>query len=118
LLIATALLVAGPVVAVELDKKITNLDGTAIVDDKGKEMDLTIRTVIINALMSPRADKQDETGVDKVKRAELARRVLQDKDGSYKYTAEEIALMKELINKNYPSPLVVDQAWRALESNK
>lgn len=99
--------------AADLDAKIVNLDGSALVDDKGKEVELTVRTVSVNSLMSPYQDEAQITGDEKTRRAELARR-LQSKDAG-NLTSEDIALIKKLINKFYASPLVVEQAWKALE---
>lgn len=100
--------------AADLDAKITNLDGSPLMDGD-KPVELTVRTISINALMTPSKDEQVLSGEEKLKRADLARRILNAKDGSFQMTSEEIALIKKLINHNYPSPLVVDQAWRALE---
>lgn len=119
LILAVALAVASTTSALgaNFDARITNLDGTPILDDKGKEMELTVRGICVNALMQPLSQEEQakpDSGDEKVRREALARHV-SAKDDAYKYTSEDIALMKRLVNKNYPSPLVVSQAWRALE---
>lgn len=118
LLVAAALLAtAAPARAADLDAKIINLDGSPILDDKGAAMTLTVRGICVNALMQPLAPDEQakpDSGDEKIRREALARHV-QSKDDPYKYTAEDVALMKRLVNRNYPSPLVVSQAWRALE---
>jgi hypothetical protein len=118
LLFATAaLFIVASASAADLDAKITNLDGTPILDDKGAAMTLTVRGICVNALMQPLSQEEQvkpDSGDEKIRRSALAAHV-QNKDDPYKYTAEDIALMKRLVNKNYPSPLVVSQAWRALE---
>lgn len=99
--------------AIDFDTKIVNLDGTAIVDDKGKDVTITVGTVCVNALMQPYQDEQNLAGEEKLKRMELARHV--QKRDDYKFTSEDVALMKKLVNRAYPSPLVVSQAWAELE---
>jgi hypothetical protein len=100
--------------AADFDARIVNLDGSPVTDDKGKAIELTVRSVSVNALMTPQQDEPNLTGEEKLRRAELARRIL-TKDTA-PLTAEDTALIKKLINKTYPSPLVVEQAWRALEA--
>lgn len=105
--------------AADFDVRITNLDGTPIVDEKGKELELTVRTVVVNALMSPPG--QDETnmsGEEKLRRVDLARRVAAKDANTQVFSSEDIALIKKLVNRVYPSPLVVEQSWRALETKK
>lgn len=99
--------------AADFDARIVNLDGTALVDEKGKQVELTVRTITIESLMTPYPDEQSLSGEEKLKRAELARRLQAGE--SDKFASEDIALIKKLVNKRYPSPLVVDQVWRALE---
>lgn len=107
------LVLAMPARAADFDAKIVNLDGTPIVDERGKEVELTLGRVAIEGLMTPYQDEQSLSGEEKLRRVELARRI-QAKDTG-KFAAEDIALIKKLINKRYPSPLVVEQAWRELE---
>lgn len=119
LIVAAALVLASTTGALgaNLDARITNLDGTPILDDKGTEISLTVRGVCVNALMQPLSAEEQakpDSGEEKLRREALARHVA-SKDDTYKYTSEDVALMKRLVNKNYPSPLVVSQAWRALE---
>jgi hypothetical protein len=113
---ATLLCLVGAARAADFDAKITNVDGTPLADEKGKEVTLTVRTVCLNALMAPlsQADQQKpDSGKMKVERDDLAKHVLGD-DG-YEFKSEDIALLKKLVNEFYPSPLVVAQAWAALE---
>lgn len=136
LLVLGAMLLATPALAIDFDRKIVNMDGSPILDDKGHEVELTLRSISVNALMLPLAPEEQakpDSGMEKQRRETLARHVLSaprseapksDKYASdlqkfpedkYVFTAEDIVLLKKLINNQYPSPLVVSQAWRALE---
>lgn len=130
------LICASPALAIDFDATVKNLDGTPILDEKGQPVKLTVRMACINALMSPL--KQDEqakpdSGTEKTKRNELALHVLNAPGASdeskpsktpldekrqpdhYVFTSEDIALMKRLVNDQYPSPLLVAQVWKELE---
>lgn len=100
--------------AADLDARIVNLDGGPLLDDKGKETTLTVRSIAVNSLMAPYPDEQNLSGEDKMKRVDLARR-LQDTKTKAELTSEDIVLIKRLVNKAYASPLVVEQTWKALE---
>lgn len=113
----SAVLISGAALAGDLGTSITNLDGSAVVDDKGAPINLTVRSICVNSLMAPLGQDEQakpDSGEEKVRREVLARHV-QDKDDKYKLTAEDIVLIKRLVNRNYPSPLVVSQVWRVLE---
>lgn len=99
--------------AADFDVRIVNLDGSPIVDDKGKEVELTVRSVSINALMAPYQDETNLAAEEKLKRAELAQKISKKETSDLK--SEDIALIKKLVNKFYNSPLVVKQAYDALE---
>lgn len=99
--------------AIDFDTKITELDGTAPLDDKGQAVTLTVGRICINALLQPQAGDENEAGEDKIKRGVLAERILKKED--YKFSSEEIAMMKKRVNRGNPSPLVVRQVWEALE---
>lgn len=133
-LVAAALLIATPALAIDFDQKITNLDGSAIVDDKGQEVNLTVRIACVNALMMALSSEEQgkpDSGIEKTRRDALARHVMaapykeknekslldQKKfpEDKYVFTSEDVSLMKKLVNNMYPSPLVVSQLWKALE---
>lgn len=132
--LAVALLIATPALAIDFDQKITNLDGSAILDDKGQEVNLTVRVACVNALMMAlTADEQSkaDSGIEKTRREALARHVMaapyKEKnekslldqkrfpEDKYVFTSEDVVLLKKLINNMYTSPLVVSQVWRVLE---
>jgi hypothetical protein len=114
--------------AANFNAKITNIDGSPILDDKGKAVELTVRGICMNALMAPLSAEEQakaDSGTEKTRRFELAGHVLKaaypdnakgvPAPDHYIFTAEDIALMKKLVNAQYPSPLTVTQTWRALE---
>jgi hypothetical protein len=102
-----------PALAVDFESRITELDGSAPVDDKGQPVVLTVGRVCINALMQPQTGDDSENGEDKIKRAVLAERIFKKEE--VKLTSEEIAMIKKRVNRGYSSPLVVRQVWEALE---
>lgn len=113
---ATLTLASASVQAANFDAKIVNLDGKPLLDEKGNEVGLTVRTVCVNALMAPLSQEDQakpDSGVEKTKRMEMARRIQLNEP--YTYSAEDISTLKKLINAMYSSPLVVGQAWKALE---
>jgi hypothetical protein len=110
----------GAAVAADWDYKIANMDGTPIKNEKGEPVDLTVRTIAINALMAPLTQEEQakpNSGEEKVHRGELARKILLNDPEIAMMRAEDVALIKRLVNNFYPSPLVVEQAWRALEKH-
>lgn len=134
-LVAVFVMVITPAFAIDFDQKIVNLDGSPIVDDKGKEINLTVRAVCVNALvtmLSQEEQAKPDSGYEKQRRDALARHVMaapyKEKDerslldqkkfpeDKYVFTSEDVALMKKLVNNLYPSPLVVSQVWQVLEN--
>lgn len=74
----------------------------------------TLGAVCIGALMGVYADEQALSGDDKFKRYKLAERI--SAGGEQDVSAEEIALLKKLIGKNWP-PAVLGPAYEALEQD-
>jgi len=99
--------------AVDFDARITELDGSAPIDDKGQPVVLTVGRICINALMQPQPGDENEAGEEKIKRAILAERIFKKED--VKLTSEEIAMIKKRVNRGNGSPLIVRQVWEALE---
>lgn len=79
-------------------------------DEQGNAVEATLRMAIVNALLSP---VQKETGVDKVKKYELAKKVYQNDEVDLE--SEEITLIKTRIGEVFP-PLIVGQADELLEN--
>lgn len=75
----------------------------------------TLGAVCIGALMGVYADEQGLSGEEKFKRYKLAERI--SAGGDQEVSAEDIALLKKLIAKNWP-PAVLGPAYEALEQDQ
>lgn len=80
---------------------------------KDGEKPFTLRTASVNALQHVTQNDRDISGDEKVRRYGLALRIHAEEKPDLK--SEDIALIKDLINKSYPSPVIVAQAWKVLE---
>lgn len=89
---------------IDFSKPIADLDGKPVED-------LTLRVVALNALMAMLPDEQRLPGDKKVERFALAMRV--NAGGEVDVSAEDAALMKDLIGKVYGA-LVVGRAYEML----
>ena len=79
----------------------------------------TLRKICTQALLDssvdPKTGKPEQLSADdKLKRWGIAQRI-HASNSTIDLSAEEIVLLKELINKKYPSPLTVAQAYEALD---
>ena len=79
----------------------------------------TLRKACERALLDTPADPktgrpEQLSADDKLKRWGIAQRI-HASNSTIELSAEEIVLLKELINKKYPSPLTVAQAYEALD---
>lgn len=85
------------------------------VDEKGHpiQQPFTVREMLVNALSAVYQDDNPD-GMEKMRRLRLARRCF----GATKpiaFTVDEIVLLKKLVNKCYPSPILTGQAWEILD---
>jgi len=97
--------------------KFKTLDGKIIQgDDKGKEK-FSLKDACVDSLLNPEMTPEGRPvqikGEDKLKRYLLAQKI-HASNGMIEIQSEEIALIKDLIGKSY-APLIVGQAWEALE---
>ena len=99
---------------IDFTQKLTTLDGNAMkdVDGKGDAVDATLKLAVVNALLAPQ--KEQESGVDKIKKYELAKMVFKA-EGEVDVTAEDITLIKKAVEKAFPSPIIVGQVNEMLE---
>lgn len=74
----------------------------------------TLGAVSIAALLGVYGDEQGLSGEDKFKRYQLAERL--HAGGVQDVSAEEVALIKKLVGKNWP-PAVLGPAYEALEQD-
>lgn len=72
----------------------------------------TLRAVCVGALLGVYADEQSLGGEEKFRRYQLAERL--NAGGVQEVSAEEVALLKKLVGKNWP-PAVLGPAYEALE---
>lgn len=102
---------------INFDSNFKDLDGNEVkdrqvgLDGKITESVATLGRVAANALLAITDADRDMTGEIKVKRYDLAMRVIR---GDISLKAEEVADIKAAIGKHY-SPLIVGQAWRMLD---
>jgi hypothetical protein len=88
-------------------KHITGETMQDVVD--GKAIDATVKMAIVNGLLSP---VQKESGVDKVKKYELAKRVYASDEVDL--NEDEIKLIKERVGEVF-NPVVVGQIYELLK---
>jgi len=88
-----------------IDEKLLALDGNVILDN-GKE--ISIKDILIDALMDNSAESNSITGDQKLDRYLLAIKCKQG--GEIDFTPEQIVTFKKLIGVKYP-PLVVGQLF-------
>lgn len=99
---------------VKTDVVLTNLDGEPLkdADAKGEAVDATLKMCVINALLAPAQQGQKpETGVEKLKKYNLASKVNDNEE--IELSAEEISLIKDRVGELFP-PLVVGQVFKLL----
>lgn len=87
-----------------LSQKINNFDNMPLkhVDDKGISVDLTLRTIVIEALLKPDVSDGRLNEEQKLTRFELARRV-HNSDEEVEMSEIEIDMVMEgLLKKNFP----------------
>ena len=103
--------------AINFDAKFLDLDGNEVkdrqlgADGKITENTTTLGKCAANALLALTDADKDMTGETKVKRYDLAMRVVR---GDVSLKAEDISEIKKAIGKHY-APLIVGQAWRMLD---
>lgn len=97
---------------IKVTQTLKTLGGQTMQDvDENKEViDATLRTAIVNALLAP--TKGQESGVEKVKKYELAKKVYQVDE--VELSAEDITLIKSRIGDTFSS-LIVGQCFEMLE---
>lgn len=105
---------------INFDATFKDLDGEKVVDRKleldgsVKETEATLGRVAANALLALADSDKDMSGETKVKRYDLAIRVVR---GETALKAEDIAIIKAAIGKHY-TPLIVGQAWKLLDPSE
>ncbi len=111
-LAAAFLACATPAMAIDFATPIMQMDGKTPVRQDDKTI-LTLDIMVTNVLLASFQDEPGLSGVDKVKRFNLAKRIY-DKRKDPTVSADEIALIKTLISKAY-NPLLTGRAWEILD---
>ena len=96
---------------VKVDVSLVTLDGQVMKDNdgQGKAVDATVKNAIVNAVLAP---VQNEKGVDKVAKYELAKKVYSSDEVDL--NEDEIKLIKDAVGENF-APIVVGQIYELLK---
>lgn len=79
-------------------------------DGNGNVIDATLKLALVNSILS---SVQKESGVDKVKKYELAKRVYENDEVDL--NEDEIKLIKDRVAEAFQSPLIVGQIFEILK---
>lgn len=97
-----------------LNQTLADIEGKAIPQsEQEKNVFLTLKKVIINALLGNYQDEVNLSGEEKLKRWEMALAV-KATESTIDFKSEDIALIKKLVTKLY-AVTIVGQAWKMLE---
>jgi len=95
---------------VNVNQVLKTMDGQVMKDNvDGNAVDATVKMAIVNAILSP---VKDESGVDKVKKYELAKKIYASDEVDL--DEKEIALIKERVGEGF-APIVVGQIFELLK---
>ena len=99
---------------IDFTQNLKTLGDTAMkdVDERGEAIDATLKMAAVNALLAPQKD--GETGVEKIKKYELAKMIFKA-EGEIDVTADEVVMIKKAADKAFPSPMIVGQINEMLE---
>ena len=96
---------------INVDETLKTLDGQIMMDNdgKGNAIEATVKMAIVNAVLSP-VDK--ESGVDKVKKYELAKKIYTSDEVDL--NEDDIKLIKDRVGEAFP-PVIVGQIYELLK---
>lgn len=95
---------------VKVNIPLKTLDGQNMKDSvDGQAIDATVKMIIVNAVLAP---VQNEKGVDKVVKYELAKKV--HSSDEVDLDEKEIAMIKDAVGENF-APIVVGQIFELLK---
>jgi len=95
---------------VKVNVPLKTLDGQTMRDNvDGQAVDATVRMAIVNAVLSP---VQKESGIEKVKKYELAKKIYASDEVDL--NEDEIKLIKDRVGETFP-PIVVGQIYELLK---
>lgn len=95
---------------INTNQVLRTIDGQTMkdTDSSGNAVDATVKSAIVNCILSP---VQKETGVEKVAKYELAKRIYASDEVDL--NEKEITLIKDRVGELY-SPVVVGQLYELL----
>lgn len=96
---------------INFNQTLNNITGEVL---KEGDKEITLKPIIINALMGSYEDEKTLSGEDKLARYELATKINQTEEAEI--TVEEASQIKKLVGKAY-STLIVGQVYKILEGN-
>lgn len=96
---------------VRVNETLKTMDGQVMKDNdgQGKVIDAIVKLVIVNAVLSP---VERESGVDKVKKYELAKKIYASDEVDL--NEDEIKMIKDRVGETFP-PIVVGQVYELLK---
>ena len=95
---------------VKVNVSLKTLAGETMKDSvDGEAVDATVKMVIVNAVLAP---VQNEKGVDKVIKYELAKKV--HSNDEVDLDEKEIAMIKDAVGENF-APIIVGQIYELLK---
>ena len=96
---------------VKVNVPLKTMDGQVMKDNdgEGKAIDATVKLAMVNAILSP---VQKESGIDKVKKYELAKKIYASDEVDL--NEDEIKLIKDRVGETFP-PIVVGQIYELLK---
>lgn len=95
---------------VKVNVLLKTMDGQVMKDNvDGEAVDATVQMAIVNAVLSP---VQNEKGIDKVAKYELAKKIYSN--GEVDLNEDDIKLIKERVGETFP-PIVVGQVYELLK---
>ena len=95
---------------VKVNVPLLTMDGQTMKDNvDGQAVDATVKMVIVNAVLSP---VQKESGIEKVKKYELAKKVYSSDEVDL--NEDEIKTIKDAVGENF-APIIVGQIYELLK---
>ena len=95
---------------VKVNVPLLTMDGQVMKDNvDGQAVDATIKMVIVNAVLSP---VERESGIDKVKKYELAKKVYANDEVDL--NEDEIKTIKDRVGETF-APIIVGQIYELLK---
>lgn len=100
---------------IDVTRTLKQLNGEPLRDNdgQGNAVEATVKMALINGILSP---VKDDTGVQKVQKYELARKMYKA-ESTVDLTVEEIVMLKRRVEELYP-PLVCGQLLAILEGKE